>query len=99
ADCVAVGSGTGRANAEGLPPGTTLRTTNGGRMWAPGILPSGMFFVPFSVGSVTCAGTSTCYALGLRLERYQTSPSAHLSAPGTINHHICAPPPPTPPPY
>jgi photosystem II stability/assembly factor-like uncharacterized protein len=77
ADCVAVGSGIGRESADGDPPGVVLRTIDGGRAWAPGVLPSGMSFLPFAVASVTCAGTSTCYALGNQPERYHPSDTAH----------------------
>ena len=75
ADCVAVGSAAGNFGADLLPPGVALRTANGGRTWVTAVLPRGMSFFPFSVGSVTCAGTSTCYALGLHPERYHPSAS------------------------
>jgi hypothetical protein len=76
ADCVAVGSGVGRAAADGDPPGMVLRTSNGGRTWARGVLPPAMAFLPFAIASVTCPGTSTCYALGNQPERYHPSPNA-----------------------
>jgi photosystem II stability/assembly factor-like uncharacterized protein len=96
ADCVAVGSAAGSFGADLLPPGVALRTTDGGRTWAPGMLPSGMSFFPFSVGSVTCAGTSTCYTLGLHPERYHPSGAASgeicVSGPTSPDGHGCKPP-------
>jgi photosystem II stability/assembly factor-like uncharacterized protein len=94
AECVAVGSGAMNARGDGAPQ--ALRTGDAGRTWAPGLLPSGMSFMPFSVASVTCAGTSTCYALGLHLERYLPSRSTRdevcVSGPTSPDGSGCVPP-------
>jgi hypothetical protein len=97
AECVAVGSGVGRASADGDPPGVALRTVDGGRTWSRGVLPPGMSFLPFADSSVTCAGTGTCYALGDHPERYHPVDTAQgeicVSNPVSHNGSIgCVPP-------
>jgi hypothetical protein len=76
ADCVAVG---GYGASRPQPP-TELRTTDGGRTWTAASLPAGLTFTAASPGSVACAGTSTCYALGLVQQRYV--PPAPVKGPG-----------------
>jgi photosystem II stability/assembly factor-like uncharacterized protein len=94
ADCVAVGTGGNDVN--GLGPGVALRTADGGRTWTAGALPAGMTVPPFSAGSVTCAGTSTCYALGFGPQAGNEVSVVAVSTDGGATWRPLAPPPRTP---
>lgn len=89
-DCVVIGQGTGRGNLLGDPPGVVLRTADGGRTWVAASLPKPMTFVQFGSGpaSLTCAGTSSCYALGFAPQRYR-GPLAVSVAPGVSLRKVC----------
>lgn len=91
-DCVVIGQGTGRGNLMGDPPGVVLRTGDGGHTWATASLPQPMTFVQFGSGpaALTCAGTSSCYALGFAPQRYIPPPPVKLSGGGTGTSQICS---------
>jgi hypothetical protein len=90
-DCVVVGQGRGRRNRLGDPPAAVLRTADGGHTWAAASLPGGMTFaqLSFGVGSLTCAGTGTCYALAFAPQRYVPPPQVKIPGGGTTGE-VCA---------
>lgn len=93
--CAVLGQGPGHPNTLHDPPADVLRTANGGRTWTAVQLPGGMSLVQIGAGPgwLTCAGTSTCYALAFTPQRGQEEGAGAVSTDGGATWRMLTLPP------